>query len=227
MSDATFRPALQAQSGEQDGGLPSYCWELHTAIIPVEQAQAEAQVPSLPTPPPDGGLRAWSQVFVGHLVNCLTWGFAASFGVYQLHYTETLLLPPSQISWVGSIQIFLTFAISAFSGRSADAGYARHAVLAGTTMCVLGTFMTSLAKTYWQILLAQGICTGIGMGVMYLPAVTVVGTYFARKKTMVLAIAAAGGGTGSVVFPAVVQYLIPKVGKYAVLWPSISSRLSC
>lgn len=216
MLNATSSPALHVQSDEQDGDLPTDCTELQTAIVPLQQAQAEAQAPLLSAPPPDGGLRAWSQVFVGHLVNCLTWGFAASFGVYQLHYTETLLLPPSQISWVGSVQIFLTFAISAFSGRSADAGYARHAVLAGTTMCVLGTFMTSLAKTYWQIFLAQGICTGIGMGVMYLPAVTVVGTYFARKKTMVLAIAAAGGGTGSVVFPAIVQYLIPQVGKYAV-----------
>ncbi len=227
MPHATSRPALQAQSVQRDGGLSSDCLEMQSATGSVERAQAEVQAPSLPPPPPDGGLRAWSQVFVGHLVNCLTWGFAASFGVYQLHYTETLLLPPSQISWVGSIQIFLTFAISAFSGRSADAGYARHAVLAGTTMCVLGTFMTSLAKTYWQILLAQGICTGIGMGVMYLPAVTVIGTYFTRKKTMVLAIAAAGGGTGSVVFPAVVQYLIPKVGKYTAFTPSLSSRLSC
>lgn len=216
MPHAASRPASQARSAERNEGVPIDCLELQTAILSVEQAQAEAQAPSLQTPPPDGGLRAWSQVFVGHLVNCLTWGFAASFGVYQLHYTETLLLPASQIAWVGSIQLFLTFAISAFSGRCADAGFARHAVLAGTTLCVLGTFMTSLAKTYWQIVLAQGICTGIGMGVMYLPAVTVVGTYFARKRTMVLAIAAAGGGTGSVVFPAVVQYLIPQIGKYAV-----------
>ena len=92
--------------------------------------------------------------------------------MYQLHYTESLHLPPSQVSWIGSIQIFLTFAISAFSGRSADAGYARHAVLVGTSLCVLGTFMTSFAKTYWQIFLAQGICEGIGMGIMYMPAVT-------------------------------------------------------
>lgn len=109
--------------------------------------------------------------------------------------------------------MFLTFAISAFSGRLADAGYARHAVLAGTSLCVLGTFMTSLAVTYWQIFLAQGVCTGTGMGVMYMPAVTVVGTYFARKRTMVLTMSAAGGGTGSVVFPAIVQYLTPQIGE--------------
>lgn len=173
--------------------------------------------PPMPSPPPDGGLRAWSQVLAGHLINCLTWGFAASFGVYQLHYTETLGLPPSQISWIGSIQIFLTFSISAFSGRSADAGYAHHAVAAGSSLCVIGTFMTSLADKYWQIFLAQGLCTGLGMGIMYMPAVTVVGTYFARKRTMALAIGAAGGGTGSVIFPAIVQYGTPHIGEYYIL----------
>ncbi|MCJ1474137.1 hypothetical protein MMC13_002795 [Lambiella insularis] len=182
-----------------------------------------------PGPPPDGGLRAWTQLLVGHLINTLTWGYVASFGVYQLYYTEVLLLPPSQISWIGSVQIFLTFFISAFVGRAADAGYARHAVLAGSTLIVFGTFMTSLAETYWQIFLAQGLCTGIGMGVVYMPAVTVVGTYFAKKKILALAVAAAGGGTGSVIFPAIVQYLTPQVGEWdaeTVEWTSSAEVLS-
>ena len=166
-----------------------------------------------PGPPPDGGLRAWTQVLVGHLINALTWGFPASFDVYQLHYSEVLLLPPSQVSWIGSVQGFLTFFISAFSGRAADAGYARHTVFAGTTLLVFGTFMTSLATKYWQIFLAQGICTGIGMGVIFMPAVTVVGTYFAKRKVMALATSAAGSGTGSVIFPSIVQYLTPKIGE--------------
>ncbi|MCJ1395088.1 hypothetical protein MMC18_007969 [Xylographa bjoerkii] len=73
--------------------------------------------------------------------------------------------------------------------------------------------MTSLAVTYWQISLAQGLCTGIGMSMTFMPAVAVVGTYFARKKPMVLAIAASGAGFGSVVFPAIVQYLTPQIAR--------------
>ena len=38
---------------------------------PLEQAQTQRD-PS-PAPPPDGGIRAWSQVFAAHLINCLTW----------------------------------------------------------------------------------------------------------------------------------------------------------
>ena len=208
---------MNLETGLRDGRRSDEVAQVGLAVA----ALGHTPAPSMPTPPPDGGLRAWSQVLAGHLINSLTWGFAASFGVYQLHYTENLHLSPSLTSWIGSIQVFLTFAISAFSGRSADAGYARHAVAAGTTLCIIGTFMTSLAEKYWQIFLAQGLCTGMGMGVMYMPAVTVVGTYFARKKTMALAIGAAGGGTGSVVFPAIVQYTTRQIGQCKCFVPNI------
>ncbi|MCJ1281871.1 hypothetical protein MMC26_001194 [Xylographa opegraphella] len=193
-------------------GQPAPNAEKSTATDLLPTSIVAANAPFDPGPPPDGGLRAWTQLLVGFLINALTWGCAASFGVYQLYYTETLLLPPSQISWIGSVQVFLIFFISTFSGRGADAGYARHLVLAGTVLLLVGTFATSLARTYWQIFLAQGLCTGAGMGMTFMPAVAVVGTYFARKKTMALAIAASGSGFGSVVFPAMVQYLTPQIG---------------
>ncbi|KAB5577977.1 putative monocarboxylate permease [Coniochaeta sp. 2T2.1] len=163
-------------------------------------------------PPPDGGLRAWLQILAGHLINALTWGYTASFGVYQLYYTTHLNLPPSQISWIGSIQIFLTFFVGTVSGRSADAGYAQCTVLLGSTLVVLGTFLTSVAKTYWQIFLAYGLCTGLGMGILYMPAVAVVGSYWQKRKAMALGMAASGSGTGAIIFPLVVQNLQHSIG---------------
>lgn len=162
--------------------------------------------------PPDGGLVAWSQVVAGLMINCLAWGYPASFGVYQLHYEETLGLPSSQISWIGSCQTFLTFAVCGPAGRLADAGYTRHAVLVGSFLSVFGTFMTSLATEYWQIFLAQGVCTGIGLGILFMPAVSVISSYFKAKKAFALALAAMGTGFGSLIFPSTLQYLIPQVG---------------
>ena len=161
---------------------------------------------------PDGGVRAWLQVLAAHLVNAMAWGYAATFGVYQLHYRQTLALPSSQISWIGSVQIFLAFAMCTPSGRLADAGYARAALATGSFLAVLGTFMTSLATEYWQLMLAQGICTGLGLGIMFMPGIAVISSYFKRRRSLALAIAATGTGTGSVAFPATVQYLAPRVG---------------
>lgn len=162
--------------------------------------------------PPDGGLRAWSQVLAALMINALTWGYAGSYGVYQLYYEETMDLPSSQISWIGSIQVFLTFGTCAVSGRLSDAGYIRQTLAAGCFLSVFGTFMTSLATEYWQIFLAQGICTGLGLGLAFMPAVSVASSYFKRKRAFALAVSATGTSVGSLIFPATVQYLIPQIG---------------
>lgn len=162
--------------------------------------------------PPDGGLVAWTQVLAGNLVNCISWGYPATFGVYQLYYKDSLQLPQAQISWIGSVQLFLTFVSCTVSGRLADAGYVKTTLAVGSFMVIFGTFMTSIATQYWQIFLAQGVCTGLGLGIMFMPPLTVINSYFKRKRAFALAIAATGTGIGSVIFPATIQYLIPKVG---------------
>lgn len=162
--------------------------------------------------PPDGGLVAWTQVAAGCLVNMMAWGYPSTFGVFQLYYRDTLGLPEAQISWIGSLQTFLAFLTCTFSGRLADAGYIRSTVIAGCFLVVFGTLMTSFATEYWQIFLAQGVCTGLGLGIMFMPPLAVINSYFSKKRSYALAISATGTGLGSVVFPATIQYLIPQVG---------------
>lgn len=161
---------------------------------------------------PEGGSKAWLQVLSGNLCNAMAWGLPASFGVFQLHYTESMHIPSSQVSWIGSIQVFLTFATCTITGRLADAGYSRHCVSVGCTIIVSGTFMTSICTKYWQTLLAQGIYTGLGLGMVFMPNVAVIGSYFKRRRSLALSLSATGSGFGSLVFPAAVQYLIPRVG---------------
>ena len=139
------------------------------------------EIPDCPTPikpdldpgPPDGGLTAWLQVLNNILINCMAWGYPAAFGVFQLYYAETLKLDSSAVSWVGSFQVFLCFAMCAPSGRLADAGYARETTIVGCVLLVFGTFMASLCTKYWQIFLAQGLCSGIGLGLIYMPSIVI------------------------------------------------------
>ncbi|KAL8786672.1 MAG: hypothetical protein Q9195_008108 [Heterodermia aff. obscurata] len=165
-----------------------------------------------PGPPPDGGLKAWTQALMGHLVVFNTWGYINSFGVFQSYYVNALNETPSAISWVGSVQIFLLFAIGSASGRATDAGYFRAVFVTGSILQLLGIFMTSLSTEYWQLFLSQGICTGIGNGLLFTPALACISTYFSKKRGLALAIAASGNATGGMVFPAVVETLLPKIG---------------
>jgi len=170
-------------------------------------------------PPPDGGVRAWSQVFAGHLIVAIAWGYPSSFGVFQTYYEHTLPYSPSDISWIGGVQVFALLFISTLSGRATDAGLARPVVFVGSIIILVGTFTTSLATEYWQIFLAQGLCVGIGLGLIWLPSITLISHYFVRKRVLAVTTAATGTSTGGMIFPAMIQYLTPKIGAF----PSLSS----
>lgn len=163
-------------------------------------------------PPPDGGLLAWSQVLAGHLVAFNSWGYVNSFGLFQAYYTATLSQSPSTISWVGGIQIFLMMFIGAFSGRALDAGYYYYVVVPGLALQVLGVFMTSLATKYWQLLITQGICQGIGSGLAFTPTMALVSTYFTTKRSLAVCGMSSGTATGGVVFPIIARQLLDRVG---------------
>ncbi|PYI30806.1 MFS monocarboxylate transporter [Aspergillus indologenus CBS 114.80] len=163
-------------------------------------------------PPPDGGFRAWFQVALAHFVIFNTWGYINSFGVFQDYYTQTLKRPPSDISWVGSIQIFLLFFIGTFSGRATDAGYFKVILTFGAILELFCIFMTSLCTQYWQLFLAQGIGQGIGCGLMFCPTIALIPTYFTKKRAIAIGITASGSATGGLVFPAVVMRLLPQIG---------------
>jgi MFS family permease len=164
------------------------------------------------SPPPDGGLLAWTQVAVAHLVVINTWGTINSFGIFQTYYVSSLSRPPSDISWIGSIQVFLLFFIGTLTGRLTDAGYFKHIFATGSFLVVFGSFMTSLSNTYLQIFLAQGICIGLGMGCLFCPVVAVLSTYFMKKRNVAIGLAISGSATGGVVFPAMVRQLLPQIG---------------
>lgn len=165
-----------------------------------------------PGPPPDGGFRAWSQALLCHLAIFNTWGYINSFGIFQTYYTSALGRSPSDISWVGSVQIWLLFFIGTFSGRATDGGFFRAVFVVGACMQLVGVFMASLATTYWQLFLAQGICTGIGNGLVFCPSFALLSGYFSRNRALAIGIAASGSATGGVVFPAIAENLLPRIG---------------
>lgn len=165
-----------------------------------------------PGPPPDGGVRAWTQVFCAWLAILNTWGFVNSFGAFQTYYTEKLPESPSTISWIGSTQACILFVLGMFSGRALDAGYFRPTVIIGICFQLVGIFTMSVAKNYWQLILTQGICTGVGGGIFFVPIMGLVSTYFAKRRGMAVGIVTSGNSAGGIVYPLVVRQLLGKLG---------------
>ena len=144
----------------------------------------------------------------------VTWGLITSFGIFQTDYAERLEVSRPAISWIGTIQTCLTMLIGPVSGRASDAGLVHEMVLTGSFLIVFGLFMTSLAEEYWQLLLSQGICVGLGMGFLYMAGVAVPSTYFKKRRSLAMGIVASGIGVGGVLFPGMYRGLLPAVGMF-------------
>ncbi|KAI8255601.1 hypothetical protein K4K53_007902 [Colletotrichum sp. SAR 10_77] len=163
-------------------------------------------------PPPDGGLQAWTQAFMAHLVVVNTWGTINSFGIFQTFYRDYLSRPASDISWIGSMQVFFLFVVGVFTGRLTDAGYFRTVFGIGSALVVLGSLTASFATEYWQLFLSQGLCIGLGMGGLFCPVMAVLSTYFKRRRNLAIGIAISGSATGGMIYPVMARQLLPKIG---------------
>lgn len=150
--------------------------------------------------PPKETLTACFQVVGAFFLMFNSWGIANAFGVFQAYYEGDILQDQSSsnISWIGSIQAFLLLFVGGLcTGQIYDAGYLRELVWAGSTLSVFGMMMTSICKTYWQIILAQGITIGLGAGCMLLPSVAVFPQYFVERRALATGIAACGSSLGN------------------------------
>ncbi|KAL8405012.1 hypothetical protein RB594_009771 [Gaeumannomyces avenae] len=180
-----------------------------------------------PGPPPDGGAKAWLAVLGSHLVVMNTWGLINSFGLFQTYYVGLLGRPPSEVAWIGSMQVFLIFFVGTLAGRLTDAGYFRAVFVVGTALIAAGTFATAQCTSYWQFLLAQGVCTGLGNGCVFCPAIAVVSTWFGKKRSLAVGLGACGSATGGLVFPSMVRQLLPVVGFAWTLRAIALVQLAC
>ena len=167
-----------------------------------------------PLAPPNGGLVAWLQVAAGFILFFNTWGMISAFSVYQTYYESGELFKASStnISWIGSIQCFLLQLTGLVAGPVYDRGYLRLLVITGSFMIVFGHMMLSLCTEYWQALLAQAFCVGIGAGLLFVPIVSLIPTWFSTRIGLAVGIASSGSSFGGVIYPIVLYRLISQVG---------------
>ena len=203
--DVKKQPAGNAQHGP--GAEP----QASTALADKEAARPPAVAGN---PVPNGGLQAWLQVAGAFMIFFNTWGVLNTFGVFQTYYETGQLFrqSSSNISWIGSVQSYCVLLGGLVTGPIYDNGYLRSLLVIGGFGVVFGHMMLSLVHTYWQALLAQGFCIGLGAGCMFVPALAVLPTYFNTRLGLAVGLSAAGSSFGGIIYPIVFYRLIDQVG---------------
>jgi MFS family permease len=164
--------------------------------------------------PIDHGYVAWMQVLGGFIIFANSWGaydhdlsewpanclkgLPNAFGVFQTYYVDTLMpgVDAASIAWIGSIQLFFTTVGCLPAGILLDRGYLKSLIAAGTALEVVGLILTSFFKSFWAVLFAQGVCMGVGSGLLAIVPVVVLAMFFEKRKMLATGLASTGASVG-------------------------------
>lgn len=141
-------------------------------------------------------------------------GTVNTYGAFQAYYELGLLKDQSNsdISWIGAIQAFLLLLIGVITGPLYDSGHFYVLILTGSALIVVGFMTLSVCTSYWQVLLAQAFCIGLGNGCLYIPSVAIIPQYFSSRRPIATALAASGSSLGGVLYPIIFRQLQPRIG---------------
>ncbi|KUJ20846.1 MFS transporter, MCP family, solute carrier family 16, member 10 [Mollisia scopiformis] len=164
--------------------------------------------------PPDGGIEAWLQVFGAFMVFWNIWGLPMSFGAFQSFYVLQYLpdYSSSAISWIGTLQGALLIMLGVVSGPVYDLGHYHFLVYTGSFLTIFGMMMLSLSTQYYQVFLSQGVCTGVGCGLLYVPTMSLVGGSFKHKRAIAMSVMTSGTALGGIIYTIIFSRLISQIG---------------
>jgi MFS family permease len=85
-------------------------------------------------------------------------------------------------------------------------------MIIGHFMVIFGMFMISLSTKYYQVMLSQGFCVGLGAGAINIPAFAIISSKFTTRRPLALGCASTGASIGGIIFPIMFRKLTPTVG---------------
>ncbi|OQE16648.1 hypothetical protein PENSTE_c023G06602 [Penicillium steckii] len=162
----------------------------------------------------DHGSRAWTVVLGAWCCLFCGFGWVNAIGIFQEYYQTHQLrsYSSSSIAWILSLDPFVLFAAGLVIGRVFDNYGPKWLLPIGTFLHVFGLMMTSISTEYYQLLLAQGICSPLGASLVFSPALSCVATWFDKRRALAFGIVSSGSSLGGVVFPTMLSRLLPTIG---------------
>lgn len=147
---------------------------------------------------PDGGCKAWLTVVAGWLTLFASIGFTNGLAVFQSYYSITILSEynASDIAWIGSVQFWGCFFFGLLAGNLSDRYGPRIPLSIGTFFLILGIMTASVSKEFYQFILSQGFCIGLGSGLVFPPALAIQSQWFLKKRGFAVGLVMSGQNLG-------------------------------
>ncbi|RFU32935.1 hypothetical protein B7463_g3405, partial [Scytalidium lignicola] len=163
---------------------------------------------------PDGGY-GWVVVAAVFLNNAHHWGIASSYGIFLSYYLSTTTFhgaTPLEFAFIGGLVVSQALMIGPLASTITRLYGVRTTLLCGTLVETAALIGASFVNETWQLFLSLGICFGWGAGLQYISTVGIIPQWFSKRRGLASGIAAAGSGTGGLIYSLASNALIQSIG---------------
>lgn len=151
---------------------------------------------------------AWVVVWAVFVALAVIFGVAYSFAAFFASFESEFGVRRADVSMVFGLSGLIYFVLGAGGGMLSDRFGPRIVCSAGMLCIAAGLLGASLARSMTAIYAAYGVGVGVGIALVYTPAMACVQPWFTQRRGLAAGLASAGIGAGTVVLPLVAAWAI-------------------
>ncbi|KAH7364736.1 major facilitator superfamily domain-containing protein [Rhexocercosporidium sp. MPI-PUGE-AT-0058] len=215
--------------------------QLPTNPLTITPSEPSIQRPSLfnspPTSPitsftayPDGGIRAYTVLFGTWCALLPTSGMLTTTGSLQTHILTHQLngRTEAEVGWIFSVYAFLFFFGGIVGGSAFDKYGLRVMLIPGSIGLVASIIILANCTEYYQFMLGFSILGGTSSSLIWTSTIATIGHWFSMRRGLATGLATTAGGIGGVIFPLLLNTLIPRLGfPWSIRIIALFSTFSC
>ncbi|XP_050821941.1 monocarboxylate transporter 14 isoform X1 [Gopherus flavomarginatus] len=164
-----------------------------------------------PNPNIDGGW-AWMIVLSSFLVHILIMGSQMALGILNMEWLAEFSQSRGLTAWVSSLSMGITLIVGPFIGLFINTCGCRKTAIIGGILSALGWVLSAYASNVHYLFITFGVTAGVGSGMVYLPAVVMVGQYFQKRRALAQGLSTTGTGFGTFLMTVLLKYLCKEFG---------------
>lgn len=144
---------------------------------------------------------AWVVVWATFSALAIIFGVSYSFAAFFASFAGEFNAQRADVSLVFGLSGGVYFVFGAGAGILADRFGPRAVTCTGMLLIATGLVLCSFAGSMYTVYAAYGVGVGLGIALVYTPAIACVQPWFTRRRGLAAGLASAGIGAGTVAVP--------------------------